>query len=360
MPFPDAESQVAFLRDVQALLEDGQFTATYKFALLIALADLAVESGIADDRRLRIPVTSIAEKFIEYYWQQSAPFPGHRGAVTLVQNRGIQAAVVNVCTRLRDERFATLAQLRSVPSIWVGTLNRVSDIVRKMPLFKLQTINGTERAFLYPNRVEGDCVVLELGVGWNLREFHGLIAGMARERWASMLRSIPANRAAIGDGQDLEDFLFSSQRVSVGHLLQQLADLQHGECLYCGGTLPRDGAHVDHFIPWSLHRLSAVPNFVAAHDKCNLAKSDWLAAEEHLERWIARNARRARGLELIAADACASTDWGRADSLGPTMNVARWAYDRAFVLGQRAWLRGRQLVALTDRYRLLVPRAPSC
>ncbi len=45
---PTAEAQVAFLRDVQRLLAEGSFTATYKFALLQALADLAVLRGDDD------------------------------------------------------------------------------------------------------------------------------------------------------------------------------------------------------------------------------------------------------------------------------------------------------------------------
>jgi len=37
--------QVQFLLRVQRLLNEGLFTATYKYALLLALADIAVESG---------------------------------------------------------------------------------------------------------------------------------------------------------------------------------------------------------------------------------------------------------------------------------------------------------------------------
>ena len=45
---PSAEQQLAFLTKLQRLFAEGDFTATYKFALLIALSDLAVELG-ADD-----------------------------------------------------------------------------------------------------------------------------------------------------------------------------------------------------------------------------------------------------------------------------------------------------------------------
>jgi hypothetical protein len=39
---PTPEEQVQFLRNVQRLLAEGLFTASYKFALVHALADLAV------------------------------------------------------------------------------------------------------------------------------------------------------------------------------------------------------------------------------------------------------------------------------------------------------------------------------
>ena len=44
---PSAEDQLAFLFRVQRILTEGSFDATYKFALLLALADLAIER--ADD-----------------------------------------------------------------------------------------------------------------------------------------------------------------------------------------------------------------------------------------------------------------------------------------------------------------------
>jgi hypothetical protein len=42
---PTAEEQVRFLLNIQRLLGEGLFTATYKYALLMALADWSVELG---------------------------------------------------------------------------------------------------------------------------------------------------------------------------------------------------------------------------------------------------------------------------------------------------------------------------
>ncbi len=43
MTTPSAEDQIQFLNHLQRLLSEGGFTASYKFALLLALADLSVE-----------------------------------------------------------------------------------------------------------------------------------------------------------------------------------------------------------------------------------------------------------------------------------------------------------------------------
>ena len=48
---PSPEMQILFLRNIQRLLEEGQFVASYKFALLHTIADLCVLTG--DDSGLR-------------------------------------------------------------------------------------------------------------------------------------------------------------------------------------------------------------------------------------------------------------------------------------------------------------------
>ena len=42
---PTSDEQIRFLANVQRLLDEGSFVASYKFALLVALADLSVERG---------------------------------------------------------------------------------------------------------------------------------------------------------------------------------------------------------------------------------------------------------------------------------------------------------------------------
>lgn len=84
--------EVTFLRKLQRLLEEGDFVATYKFALLHALADLSVENEPTAVGTMAISLEQLAAKFIEYYWRQARPY---REGALLRQSAGRQAAVVN-------------------------------------------------------------------------------------------------------------------------------------------------------------------------------------------------------------------------------------------------------------------------
>jgi hypothetical protein len=43
---PTPDEQIQFLVKLQRLLDEGLFVASYKFALLLALADLSIEAGM--------------------------------------------------------------------------------------------------------------------------------------------------------------------------------------------------------------------------------------------------------------------------------------------------------------------------
>jgi hypothetical protein len=61
---PTPAEQVAFLGQIERLLSEGQFVATYKYALLVSIADLAVQLGRDDGSELDLSVRLIAEQFI--------------------------------------------------------------------------------------------------------------------------------------------------------------------------------------------------------------------------------------------------------------------------------------------------------
>src|SRR5438309_11265397 len=96
-PIPTPEKQVHFLLNIQRLLAEGLFVASYKFALVQALADLAVLKGEDSGAPLELATRDIAAKFVELYWRQSRPLPVGDAASGLVleQNNGRQAAIIS-------------------------------------------------------------------------------------------------------------------------------------------------------------------------------------------------------------------------------------------------------------------------
>jgi 5-methylcytosine-specific restriction endonuclease McrA len=337
---PDSTEQIAFLRNIQALLEDGGFVATYKYALLHALCDLSVEGSPANDGSLPVPLAAMAGKFIEYYWRQSADYCGGGQPGVLRQNDGTQAAIVARLALLRGQ-FPTLAKLRQDLPEWTRLVSFVAGRIKVMPLFRLQTIGGEIRPFLYENRVKDDAVILKPGVAFCLAQFHALITGLARDHWMRKVTQIAGNRPLLGTAADLEEFLFGAERQALARQAAAIADLQQGECFYCGHALAPESVHVDHFLPWSLYRLDALPNLVVADATCNLRKRDWLASSEHVVRWRERNERQEARLDSIAGYKL-SHDQEAAGA------VASWAYRRAVELGQNVWLSGRDLRLASD------------
>jgi len=167
------EFQLVFLSKLQRLFAEGDFTATYKFALLIALADLSVEVGRDDNEPLKLPYRSIGLKFIQLYWQQAAPFT--EGGV-LVQNLGTQAAVVSSIAQYR----------RKHPSLNLNTfqngdgfhtlLSAVTATVKLQPVKYIQNLGGGRDVFLFETGKDG--ITLLPGVGYCLRRFWHAAIGL--------------------------------------------------------------------------------------------------------------------------------------------------------------------------------------
>ena len=147
-PIPTPEDQVYFLRNIQRLLAEGQFVASYKFALVRALADLSVLKGEDSGTPLELDTRDIAAKFVELYWRQSRPFQLTTGTSGLIlqQNTGRQASIVSKIVDAQHACGASLFRLKqSTPDHWSELVADVDQVVRTMPLWKLQTV-GDERA----------------------------------------------------------------------------------------------------------------------------------------------------------------------------------------------------------------------
>jgi hypothetical protein len=143
---------------------------------------------------------------------------------------------------------------------------------------------------------------------------------------------------------DLEEFLFGSERGDLSGVRGTLIKLQGGRCFYCVREV-RNGGAVDHFVPWSRYPVDLGHNFVLADENCNNAKGSLLAAENHLSQWIQRN----REFGSIISKSC--EDAGLPSNLPASVEIAIWAYEQTAAAGENVWLRSRETAPLAREWR---------
>lgn len=331
-PISTPEEQVRFLRNIQRLLSEGLFAASYKFALVYALADLSVLKGDDSGEPLDLSTKDIAAKFVELYWRQSRPFQvgGETTNLILQQNTGKQAAIISQIASSQQECGGSLFRLKHTASDrWSSLVAEVDEVVRTMPLWKLQTLGDERLEFLYENLDRGNRITLKPGVAYCFRAFYELVRDLIEGAWVRFVQRVNANN--LGNVTDLGTFMFGQERNSLDAYRPILIDVQKGVCLYCQKPLSKQ-SQVDHFVPWSRYPADLGHNFVLAHDKCNNAKSDFLAAENHLSAWIERN--KVHQVELEERLAVA----GLPCDVSSTVQIAKWVYQQTEKAKGQAWV----------------------
>lgn len=350
------------------LLGRGGFTATYKYAVLIALMDLCMEltnvTGLPPDM---ITTRQLAEKVIELYWPHCAPYDDKHGVLRQNASKGdTQAEIIRHILQFRAGADAnpaaslplSRARATAAPGAYEKLLRLIEWKLVEMPLPRLQVIGGQEDRFLYEYgftiKIQKSAVdhyqqgrgngfdnrlLLKPGVSAALIALNGVLRPLIYRNWALMVASVNGLHEP-----SLEDFLFGVGRTSLDPVRPRLRELQDGRCFYCEKAMGA-ACHVDHFVPWSRHADNSIDNLVAAHDDCNGKKSDYLAAAEHVVRWRERSARCAGDLADIAREEAWESRPER------SLSVARAIY-RMLPDDARLWLSGRSFLVI-DRPRIV-------
>ena len=315
---PSAEEQLDFLTKIQRLLNESDFSSTYKYALLICLADLAIELGKDDDSLLELSNRQIAERFIELYWQQASPYKtsGSNESGILFQNNGTQAAIVKAISEFRQQNNCNSSQTAKHSKEYKKLVTEVGSTVAKQPINYLQNVGGGYLPFLYERNPSS--ITLKKGVTYCLRRFQPLIQQLARSRWTDFIKKNTKNIPILGEKDDLNSFLFETSRKTLALVCKGLKELYGNKCFYCNKSSSE--LEVDHFIPFSLYPRDLMHNFVLACPTCNRSKSDALAAKIHLDKWVELTTKYSDVLQKIGQNV------GVSSNLDTSIAIAKWAY----------------------------------
>jgi hypothetical protein len=231
---------VQFLRNVQRLLAEGSFVVSYTFALIHSLADLAVLKGEDSGSPLELTTREIAAKFVELYWRQCRPFQvgGTTSGLVLQQNTDKQATIVSQIVEAQENCGASLFRLKQgAADRWSELVRGVDQVVRTMPLRKLQTVGKERLDFLYENLDRGTQITLKPGVAYCFRAFYHLLRDLIEGAWVRFVQRVNANQ--LGNVTDLGMFLFGKERTNLDAYRPILLDVQQGTCLYCQRQLSK-------------------------------------------------------------------------------------------------------------------------
>ena len=285
-----ADRQLELLERLQALLRESKYTTTYKFALLHALCDLALELPAGEHTLL---LDKIAQRVIDLYWQQVVPFQVPRGAslVSLKQYTGGQAAAVALVSQWRKRHrpgAGPVAQrVRDYAPAMLAVLRK--DVLRRL--------QPSGKPILYHEPIGAQQLELLPGVPETLRRFHGLLTDMIQVRWTAW---IERRNPAVAGSDALRGHLFGVDRLSLRAVVAPMLKLQDGRCFYSRARITARTAEVDHVLPWSLTHNNSVGNLVLATKAANLAKGDRLPTVVEARAWTQRNTAHENALRSIA------------------------------------------------------------
>lgn len=330
---PTADFQINFLRNIQWLLESSSYTSTYKFALLMAMTNLCIESGIDDDREHIINYQQLAEQFIHLYWNQTLPFSDKNSDSVLKQsNTTGQAKVINSILKLQQDIRTTsliVARIHEVP--WQSTLKEVARTIKAYPSRYLQNAeNKQSREFLFVYDPKANSITLKRGIAYCFARFSKIVHKLCQQYWTEFVRKNRHNQIYFSDDVDLQQFLFHQSRQSLKLLIPVLLDIQDGQCFYCQQSLTSN-LEVDHFIPWSKYPIDTTHNFVLTDHKCNNSKRDYLAEEIYYEKWLIRNQQHGDTIDK------STKNLGFVTNLERSETVSQWAYQLAVEHNDLVW-----------------------
>jgi len=296
-PAPTAQQQLDFLGKIERILSQGQFTTTYKFALLIALTNIAVEQGDDSGDALEVELDDVARRCLELYWNMARPYPRIDAVLKQSTNEAKPAKMITLLLAEARQPQSSYQRLRAYRAARDGLITEARRTLGKDALYRLQTVGKRNDSqadrFLYDHPpTETECVRLERltlkpGAAACLRRLRGVIIALVEARWALWIRG---NNKSLAADRQLEQFLFGAARTNVAVYAERFYELQSGRCFYSGNKLAKPNAgEVDHFIPWSRYPFDSPFNLVLASRKVNNEMRDQLKSIDWRDRWLRRN-----------------------------------------------------------------------
>jgi len=288
------------------ILDRASMTGTNKLGLLLALIDIAPEH-VQDNQP--ISRRTLAERYLDLHWEHGRPYRDRKLRQSSSKKKRSDNTVADDTTVMQNvHELRDLLKKRSRGDIqhqsfevvnhkmrsteqqedWKKALDRSLARIEKdlwrNPVERLQILPGNPDPFLFSN---DNCHIQFLpNVAHELTKYSGVLRPLIEFRFAQLVAKINGEHLNALDF-DIHEHLFGRDRMMPPDSVRTgLTKLQRSKCILTGRQIPRKDRSLDHVIPWSRSRLSAIENFVITTSSVNSSKSDSLLGPDLIDRWL--------------------------------------------------------------------------
>ena len=281
-------------------------TGTNKLGLLLALIDIAPEH-VQDNQP--ISRRTLAERYLDLHWEHGRPYRDRMLRQSSSKKKRRDNTVADDTTVMQNvHELRDLLKKRSRGDIqhqsfevvnhkmrsteqkedWKKALDRSLARIEKdlwrNPVERLQVLPGNPDPFLFLNN--NSQIQFLPNVAHELTKYSGVLRPLIEFRFAQLVAKINGEHLNALDF-DIHEHLFGRDRMMPPDSVRTgLTKLQGSKCILTGRQIPRKNRSLDHVIPWSRSRLSAIENFVITTSSVNSSKSDSLLGPDLIDRWL--------------------------------------------------------------------------
>lgn len=268
-----------YMNSVTHILERGQFTNSYKFALLRSLAAYGMKPGKGEV----VEIEWLAERFVEFFWPLTLRF-NIRQATVPNNDPVVMGYIRNEAVTLGLSPEMPLRDYQKKhPDRYAKLISKVVNKAFDHVIPRFHTVGrGKVTPLLYTELSKG--IRISSKSRAFLQQNHKAIDLMAIGSWVKFTEKFTSAPRLY---EKIQGLAFKRSRLKPFKEFFQSV-LGERECFYCGGSiLPQP--HVEHVVPWSFVAEDKVWNLVLSCKDCNSEKSSQTPANRFVTKLVHRN-----------------------------------------------------------------------
>jgi len=267
---------------IESILNRDNKVATYKLALFRALADIALTNyNLAQwqfDGKVKIPIESIASKWIEYYWpilESDKRIPQTTGRQIAFRPqleefidsyKGTSGSLARFCIEHRDNNFSDHNR-----ELYQKLLSKLKTTIWNQPV--RYAGGGSDFSILQYDK-QDKTIIISADIWRELSLTGTWIIDAIILRWAELTSKISHSKIKTSEVIDL--LLISPLPGREVSFARHTYDkLPNKECVWSGRTI-KDAYVVDHAIPFALWHNNDLWNLLPSNTQVNGNKKDKL------------------------------------------------------------------------------------